>query len=68
MATQTIGAVERTDASAAPPPARPARWWRRLPDPIVCAVVVAIAAFAVLGIGSPCGGARRSSRQGCSTM
>ncbi|GAA4449689.1 YfhO family protein [Phytohabitans houttuyneae] len=53
MATTTIGAVERTDTPSAPPPDRPARWWRRLPDPVVCAVVVAIAAFAVLGIGSP---------------
>ncbi|MDQ7911021.1 YfhO family protein [Phytohabitans sp. ZYX-F-186] len=54
MATSTIGAVERSDSTtAAPPPDRPARWWRRLPDPVVCAVVIAIAAFAVLGIGSP---------------
>jgi hypothetical protein len=49
----TTGPAERTDTSTAPPPGRPARWWRRLPDPVVCAVVVAIAAFAVLGIGSP---------------
>lgn len=53
MATTTLGAVERTDTTTAPPPGRPARWWRRLPDPVVCAVVVAIAAFAVIGIGSP---------------
>jgi len=53
MATTALGAAQRTGTTIAPPPGRPARWWRRLPDPVVCAVVVAIAAFAVLGIGSP---------------
>jgi hypothetical protein len=52
--TTTVGAVEPTERTTTPPPpARPPRWWRRLPDPVVCAVVVAIAAFAVVGIGSP---------------
>jgi len=54
MVNTTVGAAERIEATTpAPPPDRPARWWRRRPDPVVCAVVIAIAAFAVLGIGSP---------------
>jgi hypothetical protein len=43
MASTTIGAVERTHAPARPP-SRLGRLRRRPPDPIVCAVVLAIAA------------------------
>jgi hypothetical protein len=52
VVTATVdAAVDPTDRLAALPAGR--RWWRRLPDPVTAAVVFAIAAFAVLGIGSP---------------
>ncbi|MFC0532688.1 hypothetical protein [Phytohabitans kaempferiae] len=52
MSTAITSADAATDRTTRPPAKGP-RWPRRLPDPLVCAVVVAIAAFAVLGIGSP---------------
>ncbi|GAA0249419.1 hypothetical protein [Cryptosporangium japonicum] len=39
--------------SARPVEGEPRRWWGRRPDPLVSIVVLAIAAFALGGIGSP---------------
>jgi hypothetical protein len=50
--------------TAAPSPPAAPRWWRRLPDPLVTAVVLAIAVFSLGGIGSPVWGGSSLSDMG----